>query len=66
MEEYVPVGLYTCEMVYQPGREMKVAWRPAVPRKLSNQDLEAYRCGRDTLLSEIGEALGGRVAVIEL
>jgi hypothetical protein len=60
------VGVYTYEMVFRPDRELKVAWKPAVPRKLSNQDMDAYRRGRDSLLAEIGAALGGRVAVIEL
>ena len=60
------VGIFTCEMVFRPDRELKVCWRPAVPRKLSEQDMTAYRRGRDSLLAEVGAALGGRVAVIEL
>ena len=62
------VGVYTCEMVYRPGRELKVAWRPDMPktRSFSTQMMDEYRAGRDALLSEVGAALGGNVLVVEV
>ena len=29
------VGVYTCEMVYRPGRGLKVEWRPDMPKARS-------------------------------
>jgi hypothetical protein len=62
------VGVYTCEMVYRPGREMKVRWRPSMPsaNSLSKQDMAEYRSGRDALLAEVATAIGGNVMVVEV
>jgi hypothetical protein len=59
------VGVYTCEMVFRPGRELKVKWRPAMPRRLSDSEWAEYRAGRDALLAEVAEAIGGNVLVVE-
>jgi hypothetical protein len=62
------VGVYTCEMVYRPGREMKVEWRPDMPkaRSFSAQMMDEYRAGRDALLAEVATAIGGDVMVVEV
>ena len=60
------VGVYTCEMVYRPGRELKASWRPDMPRRLSDQEWGQYRAGRDALLAEVATAIGGSVMVVEV
>ncbi len=59
------VGLFTCAMTYRPARELKAEWRPAMPRRLSGQEWDEYRAGRNTLLAEVAAAIGGNVLVVE-
>jgi hypothetical protein len=60
------VGIYVCEMTYGPRRDLKVRWRPSMPRRLSDQEWDEYRAGRDSLLAEVATAIGGGVMVVEL
>ena len=43
-----------------------VSWSPRTPKRLSKAELRDYRRGRDALLAEAAEHLGGAVAVVEL
>jgi hypothetical protein len=67
------VGVYTCEMVYRPGREMKVEWRPDMPkaRSFSAQMMDEYRnCdrrerhGRRSMSATVVQAKDGKWAVV--
>ena len=40
-------------------------WSPDAPTNLSRSELDQYRKGRDRALAEIGDQIGGNVAVIE-
>ena len=40
-------------------------WSPDAPTNLSRSELDQYRKGRDRVLAEIGDQIGGKVAVIE-
>jgi len=44
---------------------MTCEWDPDIPSRLSARELAAYRAGRDALLAEAGDALGGGVVVVE-
>jgi hypothetical protein len=59
------VGIYICEMTFRPGHALKAEWLPAMPQKLSDQERDQYRAGRDALLSEAASALGENVMVVE-
>jgi hypothetical protein len=41
-------------------------WEPAMPRTLTQAQLNRYRRARDELLSEVGAKMGGGVLVVEL
>jgi len=62
------VGVYKCEMTYSTGKNlMRAKWWPNLPaRRLSDQEREQYRSGRDNLLAEVGKAIGGSVLVLEV
>ncbi|MCW5750874.1 MAG: hypothetical protein KIT81_06985 [Alphaproteobacteria bacterium] len=45
---------------------MSCEWAPDAPRRLSKRELREYRQGRDAVLAEISEMIGGRVAVAEV
>jgi hypothetical protein len=60
-------GAYVCEMSYRHGDGLKSQWSPAMPTAatFSNDDMAAYRRGRDALLAEVAKALGQGVIVLE-
>ena len=70
------VGIYKCELSYSKQDGMlsyskedglHAKWSPDLPdRQLSEQEQAQYRSGRDNLLAEVGKALGGNVAVVEI
>lgn len=43
-----------------------IEWSPSVPSDLTAEELQAYRAGRNQALAEVGRALGGCVAVVEV
>jgi hypothetical protein len=45
---------------------IEASWEPAVPSRLTNDELRDYRRGRDMLLAEAANQIGGSVAVVEL
>ena len=61
------VGIYKCELSYSKQDGLHAKWSPDLPdRQLSEQEQAQYRSGRDNLLAEVGKALGGNVAVVEI
>jgi hypothetical protein len=60
--------MYKCEMTYSKIRGLRGEWSPDLPtqRSLSEQEIKQYRAGRDALLAEVAEDLGGNVAVVEI
>jgi hypothetical protein len=62
------VGVYTCELSYSKRKGMWARWSPDLPpaKSLSEREIEQYRAGRDALLSEIAQSIGGNVAVIDV
>jgi hypothetical protein len=57
---------YTVEIAAGPGG-MTCAWSPDVPdpKRLSARAMKRYRAGRDALLAQVAERMGGKVLVIE-
>lgn len=51
----------------KPGAVASVVmeWEPNMPRRLTPDEMTAYRSGRDAALAELAVELGGPVAVIE-
>ena len=47
-------GGFTCE------------WSPTIPRELKKKERNRYRAGRDSLLAEVAQRLGGGVLVVEV
>jgi hypothetical protein len=45
---------------------IETRWEPDVPSRLTNNELRDYRRGRDMLLAEAANQIGGSVAVVEL
>lgn len=41
-------------------------WSPAKPQRLSTAELGQYRAGRDAAITELSEAMGLRVALVEV
>lgn len=53
----------------QPGamRSLAMEWSPAFPqRKLTRQEFQQYREGRDAVIAELSRELGISIAVIDL
>ena len=44
---------------------MTAEWSPEAPTNLSRTELNQYRKGRDRVLAELGNQIGGKVAVVE-
>ncbi len=64
------VGPYECTLTVPSLRDGKVMvmtaeWAPEVPNQLTPAELEQYRLGRDTLLQEFANMIGGKAVVIE-
>lgn len=64
------VGTRSCTLSMpplQPGKPLHacIEWRPSPPRALSIDEWHEYRTGRDSAISEIANALGITVAVLE-
>ena len=47
-------GGFTCE------------WSPTIPRELKKKERNRYRAGRDSLLAEVAQRMGGGVLVVEV
>jgi len=65
------VGKYRCTLAVPAVatglvRSMVVEWEPEVPRRLSPEELEAYRRGRDSFIAEVAAKLGVSAAVLEV
>jgi hypothetical protein len=59
------VGIYECELSFSE-HGLHARWSPDIPKhKLTDQEMAQYRFGRDSLLNEIGKAMGKPVLVIE-
>jgi hypothetical protein len=48
------------------GNRIDAEWTPALPRKLTPQEMRRYRKIRDAALAELAAHIGGTVGVIEL
>ena len=64
------VGHRICTITVQmPGvgivTNMTVEWSPDAPTGLSRSELNQYRKGRDQVAAELGDWIGGNVAVVE-
>jgi hypothetical protein len=46
--------------------EIITCWEPDVPSRLSAEEMNDYRRGRDALLAEAARHIGGPVAVVEV
>jgi hypothetical protein len=46
--------------------EINATWEPDLPTCLSPSEMNDYRRGRDALLAEAAQYIGGRVAVFEV
>jgi hypothetical protein len=47
-------GGFTCE------------WSPITPKELKKKERKRYRAGRDQLLTEVAERMGGNILVVEI
>lgn len=54
------------EITISTAGQMCCEWTPSVPRKLSGKQVRLYRQARDAALTEMAEATGMNVAVMEL
>lgn len=66
-----PVGQRTCTLtmpkVKRGGvRATAIEWAPDKPAKLTAEEWQEYREGRNAALAELSQHLGGRVAVVEV
>lgn len=64
------VGRFTCEMTFDQSKganALDCAWSPNVPTfgELTQPALDQYRAGRNALLKEVADKLGGKVLVVE-
>lgn len=68
------VGVYTCEMTYDTDKHRRgevttteVKWSPGMPKKAAILPfMDDYRRGRDAFYDEVGNAIGGKVLVVEI
>lgn len=65
------VGNRTCTMAVprpQPGQpvHLVIEWSPAMPRRLSGDELDEYRAGRDAALADVARELGVTAALLEV
>jgi hypothetical protein len=65
------VGKYTATLSCarpQPGQAMaaSIEWDPSLPDRLSDQEVAAYRAGRDHALAELSVEMNVHVAVKEI
>ena len=67
IRRFVEVGPgIAVEITAGPGG-MCCEWVPDVPRRpLNKQEIRNYRTGRDRLLGEVAERMGGGVLVVEI
>jgi hypothetical protein len=67
IRRFVEVGPgIAVEMTAGP-RGMCCEWIPDKPhRPLTKQEIRNYRVGRDTLLGEVAQRMGGNVLVVEI
>jgi hypothetical protein len=66
-----PVGRYTATLsspapVRGETRAAVVEWSPAMPRRLTADELAQYRAGRDAALAALADELRITVAVVDL
>lgn len=61
----VPINKLTVTMTCGPGG-FTCGWSPDRPRGLSQMEIRRYRAGRDALLGEVAERMGGNVLVVEV
>lgn len=47
-------------------RSAAIEWSPAVPKRLTADELHAYRAGRDQALADLSAELGIHIAVLEV
>ena len=64
-------GRYTCTLTAprpHPGKQMHavVEWSPEQPKHLTDEEIAAYREGRNKALADISRELGIKAAVLEL
>lgn len=43
-----------------------VEWSPSMPGRLTAEERQQYRAGRDAAITELSEAMGLRVALVEV
>jgi len=65
------VGRYTATLTVPRPKHGAVAaavieWDPDVPQRLTDEEMEQYRRGRNAALEAMSKALGIRAAVIDL
>jgi hypothetical protein len=64
-------GKYTCTLTMRrpkPGAVVQttIEWSPCQPRRLTDEEIDQYRSGRNRVLAEVSRELGLNAAVIEL
>lgn len=65
------VGMRTATLSISRGHKggpgaMVVEWAPDRPERLTLAEWQQYRQGRNAALADLGQQLGGRVAMVEL
>jgi hypothetical protein len=63
----IRVGAYICEMTFADNA-LSAKWSPDLPKRgsLTQQEIAAYRAGRDALMAEVAKMIGGNVLMIEV
>ena len=46
--------------------KIETSWEPDTPRRLTKAEMRDYRRGRDALLAEVAQHIGGGIAVVEI
>jgi hypothetical protein len=41
-------------------------WSPTTPKELKKKERKRYRAGRDALLADVAERMGGNILVVEI
>jgi hypothetical protein len=66
-----PVGRFTATLSvprHKPGAVASavIEWEPEMPTRLTPDEVEQYRSGRDAALQELSERLGLRIGVVDV
>ena len=64
------VGGYECTLTFPKTAQgqvlsMTAEWDPQVPDRLTPDELDQYRAGRDAAVAEMAQILGGNALVLE-